>query len=55
MIDGYDMFIVSFVAPLAVPALLAGGAYGRVHYLLRARPSIASHPTTKALEKGVLP
>jgi MFS transporter, AAHS family, 4-hydroxybenzoate transporter len=43
-----------FVA-LAVPALLAGGAYARVHYLLRSRPSIASHPTTKALEKGVLP
>jgi len=43
-----------FVA-MAVPALLAGGAYARVHYLLRSRPSIASHPTTKALEKGVLP
>jgi AAHS family 4-hydroxybenzoate transporter-like MFS transporter len=40
---------------LAVPALLAGGAYARVHYLLRSRTSIASHPTTKALEKGVLP
>ena len=43
-----------FVA-MAVPALLAGGAYARVHYLLRSRASIASHPTTKALEKGVLP
>jgi MFS transporter, AAHS family, 4-hydroxybenzoate transporter len=43
-----------FVA-MAVPALLAGGAYARVHYLLRSRPSIASHPTIKALEKGVLP
>jgi AAHS family 4-hydroxybenzoate transporter-like MFS transporter len=43
-----------FVA-MAVPALLAGGAYARVHYLLRSRPSFASHPTTKALEKGVLP
>jgi AAHS family 4-hydroxybenzoate transporter-like MFS transporter len=40
---------------MAVPALLAGGAYARVHYLLRSSPSIASHPTTKALEKGVLP
>jgi AAHS family 4-hydroxybenzoate transporter-like MFS transporter len=40
---------------LAVPALLAGGAYARVHYLLRSRTPIASHPTTKALEKGVLP
>jgi MFS transporter, AAHS family, 4-hydroxybenzoate transporter len=40
---------------MAVPALLAGGAYARVHYLLRSRPSIASHPTIKALEKGVLP
>jgi AAHS family 4-hydroxybenzoate transporter-like MFS transporter len=40
---------------LAVPALLAGGAYARVHYLLRSRTPIASHPTTKALQKGVLP
>ena len=43
-----------FVA-LAVPALLAGGAYARVHYLLRSRTSVASDPTTKTLEKGVLP
>jgi AAHS family 4-hydroxybenzoate transporter-like MFS transporter len=43
-----------FVA-MAVPALLAGAAYARVHYLLRSRASIASQPTTKALEKGVLP
>jgi AAHS family 4-hydroxybenzoate transporter-like MFS transporter len=43
-----------FVA-MAVPALLAGCAYARVHYLLRSRPSIAAHPTTKALEKGVVP
>jgi AAHS family 4-hydroxybenzoate transporter-like MFS transporter len=43
-----------FVA-MAVPALLAGGAYARVHYLLRSRTSIASPSTTKALEKGVLP
>ncbi len=40
---------------LAVPALLGGGAYARVHYLLRSRTQIDSHPTTKALEKGVLP
>jgi AAHS family 4-hydroxybenzoate transporter-like MFS transporter len=40
---------------LAVPALLAGGAYARVHYLLRSRPPIDSHPTTNDLEKGVLP
>jgi len=43
-----------FVA-LAVPALLAGGAYARVHYLLRSRTSVAPDPTTKTLEKGVLP
>jgi AAHS family 4-hydroxybenzoate transporter-like MFS transporter len=43
-----------FVA-MAVPALLAGCAYARVHYLLRSRTSIASPPTTKVLEKGVLP
>jgi AAHS family 4-hydroxybenzoate transporter-like MFS transporter len=43
-----------FVA-MAVPALLAGAAYARVHCLLRSRASIASQPTTKALEKGVLP
>jgi AAHS family 4-hydroxybenzoate transporter-like MFS transporter len=43
-----------FVA-MAVPALLAGGAYARVHYLLRSRPSTASLPTTTVLEKGVLP
>jgi MFS transporter, AAHS family, 4-hydroxybenzoate transporter len=46
----YEMLFLA----MAVPALLAGGAYARVHYLLRSRPSIASHPTTKAL-KGVLP
>jgi len=40
---------------LTLPALLAGGAYARVHYLLRSRTQIDSHPTTKALEKGVLP
>ena len=40
---------------LAVPALLAGGAYARVHYLLRSRTPIDSHPTTHDLEKGVLP
>jgi MFS transporter, AAHS family, 4-hydroxybenzoate transporter len=40
---------------MAVPALLAGGAYARVHYLLRSRPPIDSHPTTNDLEKGVLP
>ena len=43
-----------FVA-MAVPALLAGGAYARVHYLLRSSPSTASPPTTKALEKGASP
>jgi len=43
-----------FVA-MAVPALLAGCAYARVHYLLRSRTSMASHPSTKVLEKGVLP
>jgi AAHS family 4-hydroxybenzoate transporter-like MFS transporter len=40
---------------MAVPALLAGGAYARVHYLLRSRHPIASHPMTKALQKGTLP
>jgi MFS transporter, AAHS family, 4-hydroxybenzoate transporter len=40
---------------MAVPALLAGGAYARVHYLLRSRPPIDSYPTTNDLEKGVLP
>jgi MFS family permease len=40
---------------MAVPALLAGGAYARVHYLLRSRPPIDSHPMTNDLEKGVLP
>jgi AAHS family 4-hydroxybenzoate transporter-like MFS transporter len=42
-------------AAMAVPALLAGGAYARVHHLLRSRLSIAARPTTKALEKGVVP
>jgi MFS transporter, AAHS family, 4-hydroxybenzoate transporter len=42
-------------AAMAMPALLAGGAYARVHYLLRSRTSTASPATTKVLEKGVLP
>ena len=40
---------------MTVPALLAGAAYARVHYLLRPRTSSASDSTTKTLEKGVLP
>jgi AAHS family 4-hydroxybenzoate transporter-like MFS transporter len=40
---------------MAVPALLAGGAYARVHYLLGSRDSTPSHPTTNALGKGVSP
>jgi AAHS family 4-hydroxybenzoate transporter-like MFS transporter len=48
---GYEtLFLV-----LAVPALLAAGAYARVHYLLRSRTSISSRPSTQDLEKGVLP
>jgi len=34
---------------MAVPALLAGGAYARVHYLLRSNQPIASRPTIEAL------
>ena len=33
---------------MAVPAILAGGAYARVHHLLR-RPPAASHPMTEVL------
>jgi MFS transporter, AAHS family, 4-hydroxybenzoate transporter len=40
---------------MAVPALLAGGAYARVHYLLRSRHPITSRPTIEALGKGTLP
>jgi AAHS family 4-hydroxybenzoate transporter-like MFS transporter len=49
------MAYVTLFLLMAVPALLAGGAYARVHYLLRSRTSTASQPTTKALGKGVLP
>jgi MFS transporter, AAHS family, 4-hydroxybenzoate transporter len=45
----------TFFLLMAVPALLAGGAYARVHYLLRSRASIAPRPTSKTLEKGALP
>jgi AAHS family 4-hydroxybenzoate transporter-like MFS transporter len=34
---------------LAVPALLAGGAYARVHTLLRSHHAIASRPTIEIL------
>src|ERR1700733_1578417 len=37
----------TFFLLMAVPALLAGGAYARVHYLLRSRASIAPRPTSK--------
>jgi AAHS family 4-hydroxybenzoate transporter-like MFS transporter len=40
---------------MAVPALLAGAAYARVHYLLRSRHPIASPPTIESLRKGTLP
>jgi MFS transporter, AAHS family, 4-hydroxybenzoate transporter len=40
---------------MAVPALVAGGAYARVHYLLRSRHPIASHPVTNAIQKGIPP
>jgi len=40
---------------MAVPAIVAAGAYARVHYLLRSRRPIASHPMTNALQKGILP
>lgn len=50
-----DIAYEALFAAIAVPALFAGGAYARVHHLLRSRASIAAHPSTKALEKGVLP
>jgi AAHS family 4-hydroxybenzoate transporter-like MFS transporter len=34
---------------MAVPALLAGCAYARVHYLLRSHHPVVSHPTIEAL------
>jgi MFS transporter, AAHS family, 4-hydroxybenzoate transporter len=40
---------------MAVPALLAGGAYARVHYLLGSHNATASQPTTNAPGKGVSP
>jgi AAHS family 4-hydroxybenzoate transporter-like MFS transporter len=40
---------------MAVPAIFAGGAYARVHYLLRRRHPAASHPMTEVLRKDTLP